>query len=106
MVSVGTSEGTGGGLLAFGGKFRRSLDHFVQQPFELSQPRRGNNDGIAPSIHVLGNPQKTAAVILLERKHKGLPLNLNLVRFQRLFRNARFGRRRIGTMAVRRWTLV
>src|SRR2546428_8746360 len=68
-----------GGLLAFLRKLRRSFDHFVQQFLELSQPRRRNDNGVAPPIHVLGNAQKTAAWILLERKDKSLALNLDLV---------------------------
>ena len=49
----------------------RHLHHFIQYLAKFLQAGRGNDDGIAPSAHVLGDAQKTSARVFLQRQHKG-----------------------------------
>src|SRR5258708_22208691 len=75
-------------------RLRRSLGgdtyHVVQNFFEILQPRRGNDNCIAPAAHVLGNAQKPAARILFQGNDKGLALDLDFVRLERVFVHRRF----------------
>jgi len=66
-------------------RFASRFDHLVQDLSEILEPGRGNNNGIPPSTDVFRNPQKTAPRILLQREHKCLALNLDLVGLQRFF---------------------
>ena len=71
----------GSSLFRLGRIFSRRLDHIVQQPFEVFKTWRRNNNGVASTADVFGNPEETSAWIFLEREDKSLPFNLNLVRF-------------------------
>src|ERR1051326_726030 len=90
-----------GGLLALGGELRGSFYHFVQEFLEFSQPWRGNDDGIAPPIHVLGNAQKAAARVFFQREDKRFAFDLNLVGLQGILLHCRPGTRRVGPRAIR-----
>ena len=74
----------GSGGVLWRGLFR-GFDHVVKNLFKLFQPGLRNNDRIAPAAHVFRNSQKPAAHVFLERKNKGLALDLNLVGFESLF---------------------
>src|ERR1700690_3173984 len=60
----------------------RRLHHFIKQLFEIFQPGGRHNDGIATAADVLGDAQKPAPGIFLEREDEGLAFNLNLFGFQ------------------------
>ena len=74
--------------------FRRCLgggvQHIIENLPEFFQARGRNDDCIAPPVNILSDPQEPAPGVLLQRKHKCLPLNLNLVALQRVFGYGRF----------------
>lgn len=58
------------------------LDDFVQRIAEIFDSRQGNNDGIAATINLLDNPQKTATRILPEIERKVLPFDSDVMTLQ------------------------
>src|ERR1051325_9054240 len=68
------------------GHFVRLLDHVFEQALKVAQPGGRNDDGVAPSVDVLGDAQEAPAGIFLQREDEGLALNLDLVRFERVLR--------------------
>jgi hypothetical protein len=59
----------------FGRERLAELDDFVQRISEIFNARQGNNDGIAATIDLFNNPEKTASRILSEIKRDVFPLD-------------------------------
>ena len=78
-------------LLRFGGRFRGGLDHILQELLEILQARRRDDDRVAPSAHVFGDAEESAARVFLEREHKVFPFNLDFTALQGVFVDRRPG---------------
>src|SRR5436853_1594644 len=53
-------------LLRFLRRTRRNFDHLIDELFELSQSRRGDDNSIAPPAHILRDAKKLSARIFLQ----------------------------------------
>ena len=58
---------------------------------EVVQARCGNDDGVAPSANVFGDPQEPASGIFFEGEQKGLALDLEFVGPHSVFVDRRLG---------------
>ncbi len=69
----------------FGRRFSGRLEHVVEEPFEIFESSRWNDDGVPTPIDIFRDPQKTSSRVLLQSEDKGLSLDLNLVRLECFF---------------------
>lgn len=102
---------------------RRSLgggaNHIIEHTAKIFQSCRRNDDRIAPAVNVLGNPQKSAAGIFLEREDESFSLDLDFIAVKCVLDHRRLMARvprmtpltltlplSVRPVAVRRWTFV
>jgi hypothetical protein len=55
------------------------LDDLIQRIAEIVNSREGDDDGVAATTDLLGNPQKTASRILFESEREVLPLDRDAI---------------------------
>jgi hypothetical protein len=64
--------------------FAGGTHHIIHDPPEIFETSRGNNNGIAASVHIFCDAKESSARILLQGEKESLPFDLHFVAAQRV----------------------